>query len=158
MATTSISAVFDVDPDALFSTLIDVDRLPEWNTAITKVLDRPDALEPGTEWLVEMHALAQHWPSRSKVQVIDPLARRFSYRSCTDDGNPSYADWSWTIDAEGDASRVTVAWKLHPKTFWRRVLLARIRARSLARAEIPNSLAALAAAARRSPAPTDAEN
>jgi hypothetical protein len=36
---------------------------------------------------------------------------------------------------------------LRPVTFWRRVLLGRIRARQLARTEVPTSLAALAAAA-----------
>lgn len=146
MITATFSTVLDVDPDVLFGTLIDLDRLSEWNTAITKLVDRPDVLEPGAEWVVEVHALAQHWPSRSRVEAIDRQARRFSYRSCTDDGNASYALWSWTIDADGDASRVTVAWDLHPKTFWRRVLLTRIRARQLARTEVPTSLAALASA------------
>jgi uncharacterized protein YndB with AHSA1/START domain len=149
MATASTTAVVDVDQDALFSTLTDLDRLPEWNTAITRVLDRPEVLEPGAEWVVEMSALAQHWPSRSRVEAIDAHDRRFSYRACTDDGNPSYALWSWTVAADPGGSRVTVTWDLHPKTFWRRVLLARIRARQLARTEVPTSLAALATAARR---------
>jgi hypothetical protein len=39
-----------------------------------------------------------------------------------------------------------VTWELHPATFWRRVLLVRIRARQLSRTEIPASLAALARA------------
>jgi hypothetical protein len=43
---------------------------------------------------------------------------------------------------------VTITLELHPVTFWRRVLLAKVRARQLARTELPRSLAALATAAR----------
>lgn len=149
MTDASITTVVDVDPEVLFRTLTDVDRLPEWNTAITRVLDRPEVLAPGSEWVVEMHALAQSWPSRSRVEAIDAQEGRFSYRSCTDDGNPSYALWSWTVATDPGGSRVTVTWELHPETFWRRVLLGRIRARQLARSEVPTSLTALATAARR---------
>ncbi len=78
----------------------------------------------------------------------DAEARRFAYRSWTDDGNPSYAGWSWEVAEDPAGSRVTVAWELHPVTFWRRVLLVRIRARQLSRRELPESLTALAAAAK----------
>ena len=40
---------------------------------------------------------------------------------------------------------MTVTWELHPVTFWRRMLLARIRGGQLAHTEVPTSLAALAA-------------
>jgi hypothetical protein len=50
-------------------------------------------------------------------------------------------------------SRVTVTWSLHPATFWRRVLLGRIRARQLANTEVPTSLTALAAATMRAGTP-----
>jgi hypothetical protein len=50
------------------------------------------------------------------------------------------------MSAAARASTI-VPWELHPATFWRRVLLVRIRARQLARNEIPASLAALARAA-----------
>lgn len=73
-------------------------------------------------------------------------SRRFVYQSRTDDGNPSYARWRWEVSDHADGSQVSVTWELHPVTFWRRVLLVRIRSRQLARTEIPASLAALARA------------
>jgi hypothetical protein len=67
----------------------------------------------------------------------------FAYRSGADDGNPSYAIWRWQVDPlEQGGSLVTVSWDLHPATFWRRALLARIRARQLRR-EVPASIVAL---------------
>jgi len=134
-------------PDAVFALITAPERLPEWNGAIVRVIDSPDELRSGAEWVVEVAALGQSWASRSTVVDIDPAARRFAYRSQTDDGNPSYADWSWQLaDAPGGCD-VTVSLALHPATFWRRVLLAKIRAWQLRRRELPASLDALASLA-----------
>ena len=143
----SASTVVSAPADAVFATLTDIARLPEWNAVMTSVIEQPDRLEVGAEWLVQFHALGQTWRSRSIVEELDVAARRFAYRSGTDDGNPSYARWTWEVADDGAGSRVTVSWELRPATFWRRVLLAHIRARQLARTEIPASLAALARAA-----------
>src|SRR5439155_17081342 len=51
------------------------------------------------------------------------------------------------VEPLGEGCRVSVGWDLHPQTFWRRVLFGRVRARQLARTELPASLAALARAA-----------
>jgi uncharacterized protein YndB with AHSA1/START domain len=144
--TGSVTASIPRSPNDVFTFLSDIDRLPDWNGHITKVLDRPDAITPGAEWVVEMNAVGNRWPSRSKVQEYDPTAHVFAYRSCTDDGNPSYAIWRWVVEpaAEG-GSRVTVSWDLNPATFWPRVLLARIRAHQLQR-EVPASIDSLARA------------
>lgn len=141
------STVVAATADALFGTLIDIARLPEWNDVMTSVIEKPERLEVGAEWLVEFHALGQTWRSRSVVEEIDRAGRQFVYRSGTDDGNPSYARWTWEVTDDGAGSRVTVTWDLRPATFWRRVLLVHIRARQLARTEIPASLDALARAA-----------
>ena len=146
VASAQASTVIAATADAVFATLTDIARLPEWNDVMTSVIDKPVRLEVGAEWLVEFHALGQTWRSRSVVEEIDPAARRFAYRSGTDDGNPSYARWTWEVSDHPDGSQVTVEWELHPATFWRRVLLARVRARQLARKEIPASLTALARA------------
>lgn len=138
------SAVVSATADSAFGTLLDVARLPEWNAAMTAVIEQPDHLDVGAEWMVEFHALGQTWRSRSVVEEIDVAGRRLVYRSATDDGNRSYARWTWAVTDEEAGCRVTVTWDMHPVTFWRRVLLARIRARQLARTEIPASLAALA--------------
>lgn len=132
--------------DDVFAFLTDLDRLPEWNAIIAAVVERPDAVQNDAEWVVEIKAMGTSWKSRSMVEEYDPHQRVFAYRSCTDDGNRSYAMWRWQIEPDGDgASRVTVSWNLHPETFWRRVLLSRIRGRQLRR-EVPASIGALARA------------
>jgi hypothetical protein len=143
-AVTHASAVMTAGPDAVFGTLIDIARLPEWNAAMTSVVEHPDRLEVGAEWVVEFRVLGRTWRSRSTVEDIDVAARRFAYRSGTDDGNPSYAHWAWNVTEDAAGSRVTVTWELQPVTFWRRALLVRIRGRQLARTELPTSIAALA--------------
>jgi uncharacterized protein YndB with AHSA1/START domain len=145
-APTNASALVPAHPDAVFATLTDIARLPEWNAAMTSVVGQPDALAVGAEWVVEFRVLGRTWHSRSTVEEIDVGGRRFAYRSRTDDGNPSYARWAWAVTEDPAGSRVTVTWSLHPVTFWRRVLLVRLRGRQLARTELPASLAALASA------------
>jgi uncharacterized protein YndB with AHSA1/START domain len=138
--------------DAVFRSVTDVARLPSWNTRMTRVVTQPEALRPGAEWVVEFHVLGRTWQSRSTVDELDEAAGRFTYRSRTDDGNPSQATWSWTVNDDPAGSRVDVTWSLQPVTFWRRVLLGRIRARQLARTEVPASLASLASSIAITPA------
>lgn len=132
-------------PDVVFAALTDIARLPEWNARMTRVVEMPARLEPGAEWVVEFRVAGRTWRSRSTLEGLDAGARRFTYRSRTDDGNPSYATWAWTVEADPTGSRVRVEWSLHPVTFWRRTLLVRLRARQLAATELPASLAALSA-------------
>lgn len=140
------AAVVPASTDAVFRTLTDIAAMPAWNNRMTRVVERPDALRPGAEWVVEFRVLGRTWNSRSTVEELDPAAGRFVHRSRTDDGNPSEASWSWTVTDHPAGCRVEVTWTLRPVTFWRRALLGRIRARQLARAEVPASLAALATA------------
>lgn len=138
----SANARIDAQPEAVFDVVTSMSRLPEWNPAITEVLDAPARLEPGAVWRVRLHALGQSWVSRSEVVAFDPAARRFAYRSQSDDGNPSYADWEWQVEQDGTGSRVMVTVDLNPVTFWRRRLLIRVRRPAL-RKEMQASLAAL---------------
>jgi len=141
----SVSAAVPAGPDAVFKQVTDVRQLPDWNPAITEVVEMPERLDPGAVWKVRVRALGQSWVSKSEVRELDPMARRFAYRSQSDDDNPSYADWEWTVEPEGDGSKVTVAVDLCPQTFWRKVLLVRMRRPSL-RKEMRASLAALGGA------------
>jgi uncharacterized protein YndB with AHSA1/START domain len=135
------------DPDSVFRLISTPALLAEWNRAIVQVVDAPAELSPGEEWVVQLSALGQSWHSRSTVLELDQAKRRFSYRSQTDDGNPSYADWSWRVADAPGGCEVTVSFDLHPVTFWRRALLAKVRARQLHRREVPASLGALASRA-----------
>ena len=139
---TSVSARVAATPAAVFGRITDVASLPRWNAAITEVVEVPAHLEVGSRWKVKLHALGQTWVSKSQVSAIDSGMCRFAYRSQSDDGNPSYADWDWRIDSEGDASIVVLTVDLNPITFWRKHVLVRIR-RPVLRKEMRASLAAL---------------
>ena len=141
----SASTLITASPDAAFGLVTDPSRLPLWNHAITQLIDDPGSLEVGSVWKVRMQALGQSWVSRSQVSKIDSATGQFAYRSWTDDGNPSYADWDWQVEQNGAGSRVTVGVDLNPATFWRKHLLVHLRRPAL-RAEILGSLRALGCA------------
>jgi uncharacterized protein YndB with AHSA1/START domain len=141
------SAHIDASPTVVFDLLTDLSRLPEWNHAITEVVAVPAQLSAGAVWKVRLHALGQTWVSTSRVDQFDPEARRFSYRSQTDDGNPSYADWVWLVEDDADGCNVVVSVVLEPMTFWRKHLFVKIRRPALRR-EMEGSLDALRAALR----------
>lgn len=145
----SASAQLGATPETVFKTLTDVARLPEWNAVITEVVENPGQLTPGTEWKVKVHALGSTWVSKSRVAVLDESTGHFRYRSQTDDGNPSYADWEWQVESADGGSTVKVTADINPQTFWRKHLLAKLRRRAL-RKELRASLLALGSAANRS--------
>ena len=147
--TGSASGTVAASPDAAFQAFTDIDRLPEWNATIQRVVERPGALREGSEWVVAVKPPGMpEWLSRATTVDLDPQSRRFRYRTCTDDGNPSWAMWEWHAEAGagGSDSTVTVSWELHPETFVRRVLFSRVRNRALRR-EVVASIAALGAIA-----------
>jgi uncharacterized protein YndB with AHSA1/START domain len=138
------STIIDATPAGVFTAITAIDRLPEWNQRIAAVIRTPGTpLTEGTEWTVQMHVPPATWPSRSRVLTFDPVRLLFEYTSQSDDGNPSYVIWRWSIVSHGDSARVTVGWTGYPKTFWRRLVFARLRRKQL-RAEAPASLRALA--------------
>src|SRR5438552_9578034 len=127
----------------VFDLLVDIDRLPERNAHVHRVIERPNRpLASGVEWVIQMRAMGIKWPSRSTALAVDRTARIFEHRSCSDDGNPSFALWSWQVTPIGNGSTLTVTRAVHPRSFWRRLLLARARRPVLAD-EVTASLAGL---------------
>lgn len=141
----SVTATVNAPADAVFRTVTDIGRLPEWNNGILEVVERPDPLQEGSVWKVKIRAMGQSWVSKSTLVALDPTSRRFAYRSQSDDDNPSYADWEWQVEPDGEGSRVTVSVDLNPITFWRKNLFIKIRRPGL-RKEMGESLAALQSA------------
>ena len=139
------TAYVNAPPARVFGVITDLERLPEWNERIVGVSERPAALEPGAEWVVKVRLAGQTFSSRSVLRELDRDRRRFSYRSKRDDRNPSYTEWTWTVDEEDGGSRVTLAWDLQPLTFLRRRVVAPMRARHFEGGETAASLAALEA-------------
>src|SRR5688500_18623405 len=96
-----VTSMAAAPPDAVFDLITDLDRLPEWIANMSAVVERPPALVPGVEWVVEFRAMGQKWRSRSRVETLDSERRVFAYRSGTDDGNPSFAMWQWRVGEDG---------------------------------------------------------
>ena len=157
MLSHSCSTVLSAPSDHVFGFLVHIASLPQWNSAMTRVVESPTRLGAGSQWVVEFRVFGRKWRSRSTVQVLDESAGRFAYRSATDDGNPSYSEWLWQVTAHPDGCTVDVKLALFPKTFWRRVLLARIRLHQL-RAEVASSMDALASSVAACPGPEAVES
>jgi len=135
----------DAPADEVFGFITDLDRLPEWNAHIPTIVERASGpLAKDVEWVVRINALGSHWHSRSRVVAYDPEQRRFEHFTQSDDGNPSYANWRWHVTPISDRrSRLDVSYDVHPRSFWRRALFAKIRRHQLPD-EVRESLAALA--------------
>jgi uncharacterized protein YndB with AHSA1/START domain len=125
------TAFAKASPEDVFDLITDISRLPEWNREIRTIHEQPAQLVPGAQWVVEIHAMGTHWASRSTVVDVDRATGVFAYRSQSDDGNPSYAEWVWRVSPHPDGCEVTVQLSAHPRTFWRRYLLSNVRSRSL---------------------------
>lgn len=140
----SASAVIVAPADTVFDAVTDPSRMTLWNAVMTEVVEMPEAIAPGSEWVVAFQAMrVMRWRSRSRCEALVRNDRTFVHRSGTDDGNPSYAIWTWTVEPEGQGrSTVRVTWELHPETVLRKVLLSRMRNRML-KSEVPASLSAL---------------
>ena len=141
----SASASVSVAPADVFRTVTDIKGLPRWNTGIVEIIEIPEPLQEGSLWKVRVHAMGQSWVSKSTVTELNAESGRFAYRSQSDDGNPSYADWAWQVESDGAGSRVTVTVDLNPQTFWRRNLLIKLRPPGL-RKEMQQSLKSLQSA------------
>ena len=128
------STVVDVPPARVFERITDIDRLPDWNAEIPRVIERPAVLDVGAEWVVRIRAMKTQWNSRSRVTQLDADGGRFAYRSQSDDGNPSHADWRWQVSPEATGTRVDVEVDIRPRTFWRRHLLSNLRRSGLHKA------------------------
>jgi len=134
--------VVPAPPEPVFDLITDIDRLPDWNLEIPKVVESPAELAVGAEWVVTIHAMRTQWNSRSRVLELDRDRGRFAYRSQSDDGNPSFADWRWQLEPDPGGTRVTVDVSVNPRTFLRRRVLSELR-RSGLRKAIEQSLDAL---------------
>ena len=127
----SVSEPVSAQPDELFALITDLRRLHEWNKAINKIVETPDHFVDGSQWVVEMKVMGAKWNSRSTRFECSPELRRFAYVTQTDDGNPSRALWTWSLEPIDGGTEVTVDWELHPRTRFRNVMAAPVRHRQL---------------------------
>jgi hypothetical protein len=59
----SITETIDAPAAKVFAFASDIDRLPEWNALITRVVERPTEMARDAEWVVEMRAMGNTWPT-----------------------------------------------------------------------------------------------
>jgi uncharacterized protein YndB with AHSA1/START domain len=138
------TAFIDATPESVFDFITDINRLPDWNGAIERVVEAPRSLTHGAEWVVVMRPPGlPHWHSRSRLEAISREGLRFAYRSYSDDGNASYVLWTWQIVAVDGGAQVSVMWEGRPLTFWRRVLFAPLLRHPQLSKEVPASLDAI---------------
>ena len=76
MKSVSVSTYVDAPATAVLDQVSNIARLPEWNSAITEVLESPARLIPGAVWKVRLHALGQTWVSTSTLCEFNEAARR----------------------------------------------------------------------------------
>jgi uncharacterized protein YndB with AHSA1/START domain len=141
--TSQVAADVPAPAATVFAALTDVASLPRWNARIARVVEPPSApLAPGAVWVVQMKIPSPptSWPSRATCTAYDADRLVLGHRSVTDDGNPSYVDWRWrVVPTSTGSARVEVTWSVNPRTFWRRLLLARMRRHQLV-SEVRTSL------------------
>jgi uncharacterized protein YndB with AHSA1/START domain len=139
----SASAFVAATPETVFDVITDIERLSDWNQAIESVPERPELLDVGAQWVVVTHRPhRRRRNSRSSVEELDHHRRRFTYRTRTDDSNPSFVIWMWDVVAVGGGALVTVTWDAHLRTLVRRLIGARLRRQALER-EVAASLSCL---------------
>jgi uncharacterized protein YndB with AHSA1/START domain len=144
-------------PDVVFGVVTDVERLPEWNQRMTGVVEVPEELRAGAEWVVGFRIGGSRFNSRSVAMEVDAHRRRFVHRSKPDDDNPSFTLWTWEVEPEGAGSRVMLSWHFQPATLLRKAVLSPIRAWQMPRHDAPDSLAALARVCEADPSRRDAD-
>lgn len=138
----TVTAVLATDPDRTFDALTDVVALPAWHERTVAVPERPPVLTESAEWVSEQALGSYRWRSRARVLRIDPQTRVFSHVSSPDDGNPSFSVWTWLVEEHPTGCRVSVTWRLVPRTFWRQRVGVHVRSAMLGR-EVAASLTAL---------------
>ena len=144
--TSHVSSEVAAPAPEVYAALTDVDALPSWNAHVDRVLE-PVAgpMAVGAVWVIRMKIPAPptSWPSRATCTTYEADRLVFAHRSVTDDGNPSFVEWRWQVTPLDSARcRVEVVWSVNPRTFWRRLLLARVRRPQLV-SEVTHSLRAL---------------
>jgi uncharacterized protein YndB with AHSA1/START domain len=145
----SAEATLQAQPTDLFAAITRIECLPDWNTAIERVIDQPTALKPGASWTVEMHPTRlMRWRSVSTVQLLDEEGLRFAYRTVNADGNPSHALSEWSVQPANGGALVRVRWDVFLETLDRQLLGGPIRRRQLRR-EVAASLGRLGSFASR---------
>ena len=107
----SATRFVDATPEAVFDLITDIDRLPDWNSAIESVVTTPAELaeilrvgrghETGRVAEVEQSFSHPRRINRRRTPVRVPVPERRR--------QASYIDWMWSVTAVDGGAQVTVA-------------------------------------------------
>jgi uncharacterized protein YndB with AHSA1/START domain len=88
-------------PEAVWAVLSDVRRMPELSPELVRMVALlPGGLRVGQQYLGVNRRKAVVWPTRSVVAELEP-GRRLAW-----DTKSSGARWIWTLEPDGEATRV----------------------------------------------------
>lgn len=98
-----------VPPDELYALVSDVTRTGEWSPVCKACWwDEGDGPRVGA-WFTGRNELPERtWETRSQVVAADP-GREFSWEV-----NKGWARWGYTLEPEGDGTRLTEHWEFLP--------------------------------------------
>lgn len=98
-----------VPPDQLYALVSDVTRTGEWSP-VCKACWWDDGAGPqvGAWFTGRNETPARTWETRSQVVAADP-GRKFGWQV-----NNGWVNWGYTLEPEGDGTRLTESWEFLP--------------------------------------------
>lgn len=93
--------VIEATPAAVWGTLTDFDRMPEWSPELVKMLSlKRGGLRVGQWYLGVNRRKAVVWPTRNVVKKVEP-GQALAWHTAT-----SGATWIYELEAEGGGTRL----------------------------------------------------
>lgn len=98
-----------VPPDELYALVLDVTRTGEWSPVCKACWwDDGDGPRAGAHFTGRNETSERTWETRSQVVAADP-GREFAWEV-----NGGWVHWGYTLEPEGDGTRLTEHWEFLP--------------------------------------------
>jgi hypothetical protein len=99
-----------VPPNAVYGLVSDVTRMGEWSPVCRACWWDEGAGPQVGAWFTGRNETSERtWETRSQVVAADP-GRQFAWEV-----NNGWVFWGYTVEPEGDGSRLTESWEFRPK-------------------------------------------
>jgi len=99
-----------VSPDALYAMVSDVTRTGEWSPVCRACWWDEGAGPRAGAWFTGRNETPERtWETRSQVVAAEP-GRKFAWEV-----NDGWVYWGYTLEPEGDGTRLTETWEFLPK-------------------------------------------
>ncbi|MET0704919.1 MAG: SRPBCC family protein [Mycobacterium sp.] len=97
-------------PDELYALVSDVTRTGEWSPICKACWWDEGAVGQVGSWFTGRNETAERtWQTRSQVVAAEP-GREFAWEV-----NNGWVRWGYTLEPDGDGTRLTESWVFHPK-------------------------------------------